>query len=366
MFYTGFDSVAIEKEFVKLEDFLNQPEVANREQAQPIVVKALLGASVTTEASDFSTHYLTALKNALEKRQIRQEKVFYKGAHLLKQVGATSDEIITEMLNELEPVISHIDLYFATYEQKYISIYGKAQGERISPFEYIKRHQNGFAHACAWWHWRNYSKNETPYEYQLDFFQSKSTPAWRELETNKVTMKAYYSGNECNALISFTDLLLKTIEVFHFGTIDYRSIAAPLHKRCKTYALGTKIKSYNLAKYGWVIRYTVPDVPLEINLQPYVKHPIYFIAWTPTLPRNTVKPSFEWSRTYNSVMTKAITSQGCVKFLDFDRDMTFWDDSDYIIPWEKPDEEHVKLLSSMGFSKLPKTIQTSNLDNITI
>jgi hypothetical protein len=303
------------------------------------------------------------LKEALSKYHIRQEKTLYKGAHLLRQAGEKADAIITDLLNDLEPAISHIDLYFATYDKPYISIYGRAQGERITPFEYIEKHKNGFAHACLWWHWRTYSKNEALYEYDVDYFQSKSTPAWRELEASQVNIKAYYNGCECNSLISFADLLLKTIQVFHFGTIDYRSIAAPLRKRCNRYALSKKIVSYNLSKYDWVIRSTVPDIPLDINLQPYVKHPIYFVAWTPTLPRTAVKPSFEWSTLYNSIILKAIENQGCVKFLDFDKDMTFWEDADYIIPWEPVDQEHVRQLSSMGFTKMPSVIRATTLDN---
>lgn len=353
--------MALEKEFVPLEQYVSTPQASSEPHGKPIVLKALVGGSVTTQDPNFDERYQTALKTAFDKHGIRQEKVIYKGAHMLKKVGAKFDDMITDILNDLESAIAHIDLYFATYPKPYISIFGKAQGKRLSPLEYIDQHQNGFAHACAWWHWRNYSKNEATFEYHIDHFEGKSTPAWTEMETNKVNMKAYYSGCECDCLISFADLLLKTIDVFHFGGVDYRSIAQPIWKRCKTFILSQKVKSYDLSKYDWVIRATVPELPLDINLNGYIQHPIYFIAWTPSLPRKTVKTSFEWSKLYNSVIQKAVKAKGCVKFLNFDKDMTFWDDTDFIVPWEPADEEHVRLLSSMGFDNMPKIAKTSNI-----
>lgn len=361
MFQTGIDSMALEKEFVPLDKYLDGKPNEPTTNEKPIVLKALVGASVTTEDQNFDEHYQTVIKNIFDKYKIRQEKIIYKGAHILKQIMSKFDDAITDLLNDMEPHIAHIDLYFATYPKPYISIFGKAQGQRLTPLEFIEKHKNGFGQACAWWHWKTYSKTETEYEYFIDHFESKVTPAWSEMENSKVNMKLFYSGCECNCLISFADLILKTIELFHYGAIDYRSIAQPLWKRSKTYALSQKIKSYNLAKFDWVIRATVPESPLDINLNGYIKHPIYFIAWTPTLPRKTVKISFEWSRFYNTVIQKAIQTRGCVKFLDFDKDMTFWESSDFILPWEAADEEHVKLLQRMGFDKMPKILKASEL-----
>jgi hypothetical protein len=361
MLTTGFDSMALEKEFIPLDQYLTSPRESSEIEKKPVVLKALVGASVTTQDSDFAEKYQSILKTAFEKYGVRQEKPIYKGAHLLKKAGAKFDEIVTDILNSLESLITNIDLYFATYPKPYISIFGKAQGQRLSPFEYINKHKNGFVHACAWWLWKNRPESEEPLEYHVDYFDGKATPAWAEMETNKVNIKAYYSGCECDCLISFADLLLKTIDVFHFGTIDYRSIAQPIWKRCKNFTLSQKVKSYNLSKFDWVIRATVPELPLDINLNNYVKHPIYFIAWSPSLPRKTVKSSFEWSKLYVSIMQRAIKTGGCVKLLNFDKDMTFWDNSDFIIPWEPADEEHVRLLLSMGFDNMPEILKASDV-----
>lgn len=361
MFQSGFDSSALKKTFVPLDAYIDEEAPSETMATEPTVLKALVGASVTTEDSDFDSNYRALLKATFEKYHVRQEKSVYKSAHLLKQTSEKADQIFTCLLNELEEHITHIDLYFATYPRAYVSILGRAQGQRLTPLDYIDKYQNGFVHACAWWHWRTNSETENPYDYHVDYFQSKGTPAWREMDEKKVNLKVYYSGSECDCLISFADLILKTVEVYHFGTIDYRSIRAPIVKRCNHYSLSRKIKSYDLSKYDWVIRATVPDDPLDISLTDYVKHPIYFIVWSPLLPRSTVKPSFEYSKFYNAIMHRAIETHGCVKFLDFTRDMHFWSNEDFIVPWETSDEEYVKQLVSMGFDNMPKTVKTPSI-----
>lgn len=381
MFKTGFDSAIFSKDLsltlevptesttAPLQNNDAAPEVSQGSQntinpqiPQPTILKALIGASVTTEDADFDQHYRTVIDNVFKRYGLRQEKPIYKGAHLVRQVGEDFDIIFSDIINDIAGAISHVDLYFATYPKPFVSIFGKGQGKRLTPLEYIEKHQNGFAHACAWWHWKQYSTAEQEYDYYLDHFDSKSTPAWVEMGQNNVNMKVFYSGCECNSLISLADLILKVIQEYHFGGIDYRTLPAPIWKRCRTYSLKKKIHfAFDLSKYDWVIHATVPDSPLNINLTKNIKHPIYFIAWTPTLPRNTVKRSFEWSKLYNAVINKAIDNKGCVKFLDFDNDMTIWEDEDFIVPWEPADQEHVRLLTSMRFSKMPKILNLSDV-----
>jgi hypothetical protein len=366
MFKIGVDSAALEKEYTSQASFNQQ--TGELTPPTKIVTKALFGASVTTQDIDFNKKYQEVLHDSLQKHGIRQDKLIYKASHLIKQIKGKYDEVFTDVLNAMESSIEHIDLYHATYlhedpSNNYISVFGKAQGQRLTPLEYIEKNKNGFEQACTWWNWRIYSKQESDYCFCLDHFESKLTPAWKELESNKVNIKVFYSGCECNSLISFADLILKEIETFHFGAIDYVSIAQPIRNKAKTYALGQKIKSYNLSKTDWVIRQTVPEIPLDIDLIPYVKHPVYFIAWTPALDlsRKIVKPSFELSKFYNSVMRKAIETDGCVKFLDFSGDMNFWEDADFIIPWENPDLEHVRQLQTMGFPQMPKILNATDL-----
>lgn len=330
------------------------------EVEHPNMLKGLLGVSVTTEDPQFSEEYLKVVANAFSKAGIHQPKIMYKGAQLLKAAGEKTEEIICQIIQDLEPFINYIDLYSAFYQRDFISIYGQAQGQRLDPLRFIDKTENSFAHVCLWWYWKNYGAlDESNYAYRIDHFQGKVTPAWREMAQIKSQIAVYYSGNECDALISFSDLILKLIELFHFGPIDNRSVARPLEKRCLTLSAHRKIRSHDLAKFDWMIRQTVPDKPLDINLDSFVKHPIYFVAWSPLQPRTTVKQSFELSILYNNIMKKAIENKGCFKFLDFDKDMMFWNETDYIVPINEKDLEHIESLKEMGFNRMPQVISLS-------
>lgn len=347
MFQTGFDSIALKKEAEPLDR-----ELLASEEKKPF--KALLGASVTTTERNFKDQYLETVAETFNKMNISQKKWLYKGAHLLKQTGESAEHVICSILNKVEPLISHIDLYCAFFSRKFISVFGRAQGQRLRPMDFIEKNKNSFSHVCAWWNWNTYSEYEDDPVFQIDHFQGKSTLAWRELTDNEASIEVYFSGGECNCLISLSDLILKLIEVFHFGTVDERSLARPILEKCESYRLKRKVRVHNLGKSGRILKKIVPDTPLDINLEPYIKHPIHFIAWSPNAPRKTVKPSFEWSKFYNAILKLAIDSDGCAKFLDFDKDMLFWKKTDSVIPWLKADEEHVQLLQEMSFDEMPK------------
>ena len=77
MFQTGIDSMALEKEFVPLDKYLDGKPNEPTTNEKPIVLKALVGASVTTEDQNFDEHYQTVIKNIFDKYKIRQEKIIY-------------------------------------------------------------------------------------------------------------------------------------------------------------------------------------------------------------------------------------------------------------------------------------------------
>jgi hypothetical protein len=367
MYTIGFDSTALRKEISALEDFIPPSPHTNADGTEvipPSFLKGLLGVSVTTEDPQFSQEYMKVVADVMSKEGLTHSKLMYKGAQLLKVAEEKTEEIICKIVQDLEPFINFVDIYSAFYQKEYISILGQAQGQRLSPLAYINKTQNSFAHVCAWWYWKSCRvHDESKYSYHIDHFQGKVTPAWRDFSKTKPNLSVYYSGNECEALISLSDLILKLIELYHFGPIDFRSVVRPLEKRCLTLSAHKKIRSHDVAKYDWMIRTTVPDSPLEISLNSFVKHPVYFVAWSPLQPRTTVKPSFEYSILYNNIMKEAIKKTGCVKFLDFSKDMVFWNETDFIIPINKTDIEHVESLKQFGYERMPQVVSLgSTLD----
>ena len=150
MFQVGFDSIALKKDLTPFD------VVENTEQKHTFT--AFLGASVTTTTPNFTDEYLKVISKVFDQNGNSRKKLIYKGAHLLKQLGENAEETICTIINELEPLISHIDIYCAYYSREYISVFGRAQGQRLKPMEFIKKNRNSFDHVCAWWYNRTYSK----------------------------------------------------------------------------------------------------------------------------------------------------------------------------------------------------------------
>lgn len=112
---------------------------------------------------------------------------------------------------------------------------------------------------------------------------------------------------------------------------------------------------------GSKIKPSVPDVAIDMDVSPFLKHPIFFHVWDPGRPRGTVKKSFEWSPVYNATANRAFELKGSMKNLAFDEDMLFWDAAkDFLVVWSEVDEEYVEMLRKMGYAT-PKILKAEDL-----
>jgi len=349
MFYVGIDAAPLKKTTVSLD---------GKEEG---VFKAHLGVSVTTmDKKHLTERYDEVMDQVFDKLGLKRKKRFYKGAHLLMQTHEKVADIISMVVDDLEDCISHIDVYCAYYGREYISVYGKAAGQRLTPMAFMHKTQNAFEHVCAWWYAKKYSF-ETPLCFDIDHFSGESTPAWRELVNTDAKLNVYFSGGECNPVISIADLILKLIAIFHHGKVDGRTLLRPVRERCPSYVGKRKLWFHNLGDTGYKIKAAAPDIPLPMDLTPYLKHPIFFMVWDPGVPKSRVKKSFEWSPVYNVTANKAIKSEGGMKSLSFDEDIVFWDPkNDFLIPWYKTDKKYLEMMRQMGYN-LPNIIKKTEL-----
>lgn len=323
--------------------------------------KAHLGASVTTtDKKQLAKAYDDVMSDIFEKFEVERKKQLYKGAHLMMQTGEKTADIASRLIDGLQDYVSHINVYCAYYGRKYISVYGQAAGRRLSPMAFIKKTQNAFEHVCAWLYAKTYNY-ETPLCLELDHFSGETTPAWRELLSSEAKLNIYFSGSECNPLISIADLILKLIAIFHHGTVDGRTLLRPIREKCPSYVGKRKLWFHNLGDAGYKIKASAPDIPLPMDLTPYLKHPVFFMVWDPGVPKSRVKKSFEWSPVYNATANKAIEAEGGMKSLSFDEDIVLWDPrNDFLIPWYETDREYLEMMKQMGY-KLPKVIEKDEL-----
>jgi hypothetical protein len=318
----------------------------------------MLGLSVKTEDEEvFRKNYLSSHGQALRRHGIRREKAVYKAAHLTKQALERTPLIIAEFLEEMSPSVTRIDVYCAYYNREFISVFGQARGRRLSPLQFISMVSPSFPHVCAMKYLMTYRAPDVIY--QLDHFAGKTTPAWRGLTMADAAMEIFYSGDQCNALISTADLVLRLIDTYQYGTVNGRSLLKPIEEKCPS--LTEKLRFHNMGGRVDDLRMTAPDLPIEVNLNGHLKRPILFVQWTPSLRRKDVKTRFEWSPVYNGIVNRAFREKGGVKFVDEDRDFLLWDaEEDYIVAVTKKDEEKVRNYSEMGY-ELPRMLGRKDL-----
>jgi len=356
MISVGVDSAPIKKSTVSSNGIVKGEFVAN------------LGVSVTTHDKDkFESAYDEAVSDTLKKFSLERKKRIYKGAHLVAQAMENAPVIISELIDRLEEHIAHIDVYCAYYAREYVSIYGQAEGQRLSPPVFVKKTQGAFPHVCSWWYTEKYADVEAPICLEVDYFQTATTPGWRKLleatSTKEVKLEFYFGGDECNALISMADMILKFIRIYHHGTVEGHSLLLPLHEKCKSLKGKRKTWFHNLGSHGFLIKATAPDLPLQADVRPFLKHPIFFYSWNPGTAekRREMKSGFEWTPAYNAIATQASLKKGAMKSFSFAEDTLFWNPSiDIIVPITREDREDIKKLGEYGH-KVPKIVDSEKL-----
>jgi hypothetical protein len=349
--YVGIDSMLLKRESVSLVG----------EKGKPF--KALVGVSVTTSDEDlFRERYDKLLQEVFDSFGVVRRKRVYKAAHLLKQAKEKTTDIIAKLIDGLEDCVEHLDVYCAYYAQQYISMFGRTRLQRLEPLTYLEYVKNAFPHVCAWWYVKTYGDVESPLFLDIDHFEGKVTPAWRELVgRSDVGKRIFFSGGECNALISVADLTLKLVDVFQRGTVDGRSLLQPIRDLCPSFSGKRKLRFHNLGDRGSKIKPSVPDVAIDMDVAPFLKHPIFFHVWDPGRPRETVKKSFEWSPVYNATANMAFERKGSMKNLSFEEDMLYWDtENDFLVVWSEVDDEYVGMLRKMGY-ETPKVLKAEDL-----
>lgn len=201
---------------------------------------------------------------------------------------------------------------------------------------------------------------------EIDYFQTATTPGWRRLlstaKTENVKLEFYFAGDECNPLISTADIILKLIRIYHHGRVDGRSLLRPLHEKCRSLQGKRKTWFHNLGSRGFLVKATAPDLPLQADVRPFIKHPIFFYSWNPgAAKKKEMKSGFEWTPAYSAIAARSSLKRGGMKSFSFAEDTLLWKpDIDVIVPITKEDREDIEKLSKYGH-KLPKIIDSKRL-----
>jgi hypothetical protein len=349
---TGFDGIVLERENRA------QPREGDLAEQRLRKYKAYLCASVTTEdEAALKSAYDEEMDKTFSKLRSQRKKRVYKAAHLARQLKEGVDEFIPAFCESLFDHIAELRIYFCYFDRPFVAAYGRGHGERFHPRDFIDKNQDLLLHVCA----LLYAKeSERPEEtIQMDHFESHTTPAWRTLTKLGCGLQIYYSGGECNALISLADQVLRIIELHQYGWVDPPSILRPIREHLPQ--VSKKLKFNEVGKSDEEMNLLTPDLELGVAKESYLKHPIFFLLWNPSHPRKDSRPAFEWSPVYNATMSKAFDGDGCVKTFAGVEEHIFWDKSrDYLVSWSPMEDQLVAELRQMGFD-LPTILTEKDL-----
>jgi hypothetical protein len=276
--------------------------------------KAPMGVALTIpEEKKFAEQYDILLDKLFSKYHKPRKKRIYKAAHLTEQLLDSSTGFIEDFISAMSPYISRIDICYSYFPRDItprIFVYKDTHPRWYDPNSFLKLIQNSYVHICAWRYLQVHPDCKN-YEFHLDYFQGRVTPAWEAIR-DKDNLYLYNSGNECNCFISSTDLVLRHIQNRLIGAMVRKSV----HQCFADIVNGTHVDIYWLGPKKDYLNNIAPNKDIDADTEPKVKHPIFVIAWQSPSSRASDKDTFEWTDTYSRTMEMAYENNGCVRFWD--------------------------------------------------
>lgn len=276
--------------------------------------KALVGVAVTVKEKDtFRLSYDEALNNLFSKYQIERKRTTYKAAFLTGQLLDKTNKFLHDFINLMENELESIDVYYTFYPSNFtqdIITCKDSYPRSISPLKFLNNICNAYPHYCLWKYIETHP-DEKEVTFEIDHFSGKITPAWNSIK-NIPNIKVYYSGSECNKIISFADILHRYISNNMHGKLGLGNIT-----RCFRTCLGLdNIHSHFMGpRRDYLINMAYTD-NIDIDLRHYIKHPIYWIAWQSITGSSAEKDLLEWDQKYIDLITTAEENDGCVRLYD--------------------------------------------------
>jgi hypothetical protein len=276
--------------------------------------QAPLGVAVTIRDRDrFRKKYDDTLEELFKKYNKDKIKSVYKAAHITKQLKHETNDFIKEFLLNMSSELERIDVFYTYYPEgsiEEIITCGDSYPRRIKPEKFLRDIEKGYEHYCIWKYCVEYPTDSNNF-FEVDYFQSKITPAWNTIKDLE-SLSIFYSGGECNKSISIADVILRLI----YNTCKGDLIHSNIFECLKDYVKKTSIKSYWMGPRSDYLHNMAWRDNLDIDTSLNIQHPIFWIAWSKYTNERDEKVALEWSNPYNEVMTRAEVSFASVRFWD--------------------------------------------------
>ena len=205
---------------------------------------------------------------------------------------------------------------------------------KIPPARFIESLGSAFSYLTALsYMWKHESADYGDLEVYLDAFNSKQTLAW-DILTERLSMKVFYRGDECNPFISCADVLAFLVDD-RLTTRGLRLNPPDIKRVLEPYLFDTTVlylDQKNLSFYVW-------REDKIINMTNYLKRPVVFLSMDSLnagdsgletdggqdgqVEGKQVKPDVGMRQTgaYQAALKHAYRQNGCVKLFSPTEDM---------------------------------------------
>lgn len=343
----------------------------------------LIGLSISVfKAKDFKEKYEQILEQIFDKYSIEKAKRTYKSADIFKIFAGrpmiAEDFLFSLAQNILAITGIKVNLFFTTLEtkrlieeklakeektlteesfktlkdKKIIPIYGvDSATKNVSVREFLTTIQDSYPAICAWKLTEiTHMKGQ---HFLLDFLTgAEESHAWNQLISYN-SVETITRGDQCNAYISATDLVLRAID----KKLDREHLLlneVNLRKVLLDISGSTGVETNVIRIWNPDIHMIKPIKPVKIQVELFTKHPIICIFNEKNSEHE--KKEIENSPLMQELYNMAYGLDGGVIFYDPRFTTQLLKESDIFVTYGSKGEETYKKLRKLDYKLIPKKI----------
>ncbi len=293
----------------------------------------------------FKSKYSIAMENTFNQLGLPLEKKVYSNYDFIKLHNINHLPIHKIFYNQIRSDIDKLYIYF-TAISKYtkMNAYGKkAKEEKIKltkPYlqgdEIINHLSSSFPLICVW-------KTNSFFAYKnfnilLDGITPIDFDGWKQI--SQLPIQIVYNGDRCNSLVSTSDILIKTLDIF----MSENKLRFTFENLKSIFKVKNDIEIYPIGKSDF--KYISPLSKGRINIEKNIRHPLVFLL---NESSHLIKiKELENNREFNKIFDFAYKIDGGVKYFEKPADTQIINESDFIIYFSEEGKKSAEIISKIS------------------
>ena len=301
---------------------------------------AIMGAGIEiSDHNNFKNKYDKIMDKLWNEVDYPRKRKVYKARHIDTLLEDDAPDFKEHFVSEIKKHIIHTNIFFTIISPRKIpKIFTYGRKRVLDPIDFMRINQNSYVSWCGW----KYIQEKKPSDclFLLDNFQGEHTLAWESL--SKKNPRIYFRGDNCNALISTSDIIIDAID--KKCRITKRLNNAKIQSGLDELDLGGSVMFIGQPD----LHFITPVSKNPIDTKKYLVHPIYAII-SEERPELLTKKEWEENRSYSKVVDVAVNlafeNNGSVKWFDPGYDFKVLNENDTLIYYGKKGQQ---LVESVG------------------